>query len=132
MLLDEVGTFLQQNAEGTLGTDLFLFEMPPESPDVAVAVIETGGLAPEFIHSNPTRQTYERPTFQVVARDPNPKTARTKAENIYKLLGSVVNTSLSGTRYLRIFPTQSPFRLGRDENDRALIACNYEAFKEVV
>ncbi len=131
MLLDEVGTFLQDNAQGTLGTDLFLFEMPPEAPDVAVAVIETGGLAPEFTHSDPARQVYERPTFQVVSRDPNSETARSKAETIYRLLGSVINATLSGVSYLRIFPTQSPFRLPKDENRRAVVVCNYEAFKKV-
>ena len=37
---------------------------------------------------------------------------------------------LSGVRYLSVLPTQSPIDLGRDGNERHLLACNFEVVKE--
>ena len=129
MLLDEIGNYLQINGVGTLGTDLFT-GLLPDAPDAAVAIIEYGGTAPTHTLGGGTAK-YEQPRVQVVARATTYSAARSKIETIYKLLQAVSNASLSSVRYLSIEAVQSPFLLTRDENARAVLACNFQIVKEL-
>lgn len=126
-LLDEIGAYLEQNAIGKVGTNLFLSKLPP-SPDAAVAVIETGGAGPDYVMGQ-SQPVYENPTFQVIVRNKSYKIAREKAGRIWDLLGRVSNLPLGGRRYLQIIPLQSPFDLGPDENQREQVVANYEALR---
>jgi len=130
MLLDDIAIILTAAGLGTSGTDLFLSKMPP-TPDTAVAVYETGGQQPFYTHSG-GQQAYERPTFQVVARDPSYVAARTKIDNIWKTLGAIKNTAITDAFYLMIRPRQSPIDMGQDENERARLVCNFDVVKAVV
>src|ERR1051325_6921886 len=127
MLLDEIGAYLQSLSLGTVGTDLFLGSTP-DSPDACVTVREYGGEAPEFTLGPSV--AYEQPRIQIVCRAgvADYAAARTKAEAIYRAL-NVAEATLSATHYLRIEPLQSPFPIGRDENNRWEIAFNCSVMK---
>jgi hypothetical protein len=125
LLLDEIGAYLVAQGIGTLGTDLFLGEIPPKAPDAAVGLIETGGRAPEHTFGSAVgAPAWESPSLQVLARAKTYVAARNKAHDIYKKLDGLSNTTLSGVFYLSVFAIQSPFALGRDDADRELIAFN--------
>ena len=133
MLLNEVGTYLQANAIGTLGTDLFLGFMP-EKPDACVALYETGGLEPyRAMRGSPGSPVAERPRIQIVCRNTQYEyaAAREKARAINVLLDQLGETTLSGTRYLWVAAAQSPFLMGRDDARRVLIAVNFDVVKEL-
>lgn len=126
-LLDEIGAYLEQNAIGKRGIDLFLSKLPA-SPDAAIAVIETGGTGPDYVLGQ-SQPTYENPSFQVIVRDKSYKSAREKAGRVWDLLARVANLPLGAGRYLQIVPVQSPFDLGPDENQREQVVANYEAMR---
>lgn len=130
-LLDEIGALLVANGLGTLGTDLFLSLLPANVASASVVITETGGSAPEYVHES-LEASVERPSFQVVVRDTGYANARSKANDIWKLLSKQRNTLLSGVKYLSIRPVQSPFPLGPDENERIQIITNYAVVREVV
>lgn len=130
LLLDELGTYLQTNGIGTQGTDLFLGSLP-DRPDAAVAVLEYGGLAPEHTMGANTAPDFERPRVQVLSRHADYTTARQKAEDAYRLLDKLTATSLSSTLYLRIAALQSPTWLGQDQNNRHVVSCNFQVWKEL-
>ena len=53
----------------------------------------------------------ERPRFQVYCRHTVYATGRALVEAAYVALATVVNQTLTSTKYLRISPLQSPFQL---------------------
>jgi hypothetical protein len=123
-MLDEVGALIDANFPLTLATDLFLGDSPMGGPDSMVTIVETSGLAPLFAHDI-SGVNVEQPTFQVYCRANTYVAARAQAEGIFILLNQQVNTTLSGTFYPRIASLQSPFSIGRDDNHRAQVVCNY-------
>lgn len=129
MLLDEIGTYLQTNGIGTLGTDLFTGTLP-DVPDNAVALYEYGGVAPVST-LGPGQAKFERPRIQVLARATTYSAARSKIESIFKLLHGLANTSLSSVRYLLIEAVQSPFFMEKDANNRIKLICNFQIHKEL-
>lgn len=127
MLLDEIGVYLEGQAIGARGTNLFLGFLP-DAPDAAVALLEYSGLEGLYIHEI-AGPAYERPRVQVVARAATYTAARTKAEDAHKALGRVSNTPLSGVWYVSIDALQSPFLVERDANQRVVIGFNVQVIK---
>src|SRR5438309_2178295 len=103
MLLDEVGTYLQAQGVGTLGTNMFKGDLPPDV-DTVIAIIETGGFAPADQMGSQTLPGYERPSIQILCRAPTYGTARTNADAAWRALTKVTNQLLSGKLYQRIAP----------------------------
>lgn len=130
MLLDEIGTYLQNAGVGTLGKSLFRSpEFPTTAEDTATAIIESGGFRPGYVHDR-DGPSYDRPSFQLLHRAKDLAVARAKAELAWKALGLIKNRSIEGWRYLRVTPVQSPFGIGKDENGRELVSCNYDVIRE--
>jgi len=117
---------------GTAGGNVFVSQIPDSAPDTSVTIYETGGIGPSFGFAS-TEPLFETPGLQIVARSTSYATARANAESVYQALYAPVNASLTGstTYYLRVTPQQSPFDMGRDDNGRHQVVCNYLAEKEV-
>ena len=131
-VLDDLGTFLQTAAMGTLTEDLFLGIMP-DKPDVCTALLLNPGDDPISVMTRTAgKPPVERPSITVLCRGKknDHDVPHTKAESIYAVINNVVDTSLSGTRYLSIEARQPPFAVGRDENGRSLIGFNVDIWKE--
>lgn len=127
-MVEEIGTFLAAAGVGTLGTDLFIDNMP-DSPDTCVAVIESiVGLPPTRTLGSGLPVT-EMPRFQVYARAASKTTAHAKAKAAWDALEVVADQTLSGTRYERIEALQSPFLLKRDDADRWVFLANFQAHR---
>lgn len=125
-LLDDIDDLL---TTGGVTTTIYRGYMPP-SPDEAVQIIETGGLAPiHAMSGGPGNAVVERPTFQVIRRSPAYARARAEMNVIWKLLDGHGDVTVNGTRYQWIEARQSPFPLGQDESGRWLLACNFLAAK---
>jgi hypothetical protein len=129
MLIEELGTYLQGLGHGTLGTDLFLYQLP-DTPDTCVAIREYAGAEPEFVHDQATPNMI-RPRFQMVVRGPVIPDVMLKASQVWSSLVTINNTTIDGTFYQRLVPLQSPFLIERDENNRWVAGANFEAMKEV-
>ena len=132
-LLDEVRDFLAGAGLGlTSGVNLWT-AMQPDVPDVIVALYEYAGGSPTDTFAVPG--VYETQGLQVITRSDIAQTpgsytaARTLARGAFAALEAVTNQTLSGTRYLRIKPVQSPFSLGRDESQRWRFVFNAMCYK---
>ena len=134
MLLNDLGDYLSSGGVGTLGTDLFLGNMPA-SPDNAVAVYETGGRG--TVHAmNPSAGLAKiaYPHVQVVVRGGTNsyETARAVAQKAFLLLDGLPTRTINATSYLWGVAIQGePFLMGRDEQHRPIIAANYEIVKRI-
>lgn len=130
-LLDDIGTYLQTEVGSlTLGTNLFLGRLP-DDPDTCVSVYEYGGDAPVNTMGSDAMPPVEQPRIQLLTRAAGYSSARTLALSCWTAIESVLNESLSGTRYHRITANQSPFPLERDSQDRVLFAQNFRVQKEL-
>lgn len=129
-LLDEIGDYLSSQGVGTVGTTLFLGQMP-DTPDAAVAVLEYGGVEP--VRTMSSSPAYERPRIQITARAATYPVARSKAQQAWNALDGIGNRNLGspGVRYVFIEALQSPFSIGSDQNGRARSAFNCQIMKQV-
>lgn len=121
-LIDDLGTYLQTQSIGTLGTDLFQGHLP-DTPDNCVAIFETGGPAPN------KDLPLNKPTFQVIVRNASYATGRDKLEAIRTALHRKSNLSLvSGQTFAYYILAQSEGgHIGRDANGRDEFSMNFQA-----
>ena len=127
--LDHVCSYVDGATAFTESTNLFKGLMP-ETPDTCVTLYETPGRQPSEQMGNSQGGT-ERPNLQVISRASDYVTARTNAQTVWNALRLVTEQTLSGVRYLRIQPLQSPFLLNRDDNQRVRVAFNCMVEKEL-
>lgn len=132
-LLDILGSRVQSAVGSlTLGTNLFLSEMPPD-PDLAVAILETPGGPPTYSFSGggdtSTRPLQLTGRAQVMVRGAvdDYQTPRDLAEDVLSALEqTAANTTIDGVKVARIERLNGPFPSGRDGNDRKVIVGNVQ------
>lgn len=121
MLIDDLATYLQTNSVGTLGSSLFIGNMP-DGTDNCVMVDVTGGVAPS--KDVPIMQ----PTVQCLVRNTSFETGLTKIKAVRDLLHRLNdgNTLKSGgVDVMSCFAMQEPTHLGKDTNERHIFTCNF-------
>jgi len=124
-LLDDLGAALQTAAVGTLGTDLFLGELPETTVAPVLAVIEYPGEPGERTFGGPVTETSR---VQLMGRGLSYTDARAKVESAYDALDGL--GAASGTPALWIEALQPPFRVGTDDQQRVLVACNLRVLRK--
>jgi len=122
-LLAEIGAYLAQKSIGTVGTDIFLGQMP-DQPDSCIVLFEYAGSPPD-LHWNG-----EYPGLQVRVRNKSYAAGRAKIKEVVTELHGVHELTLNGTRYLLIKARGSPEVLKRDNNNRVELFVNFEIIKE--
>lgn len=123
-MIRDIAQYLQTNGVGTVGTDIFLQQLPA-NPDNVVALFQYAGEPPD-LHWNG-----EYPGLQVLVRNKNTEAALTKIEHIKNILHGISETTINNHRYLLIRARQSPELLEKDGNNRAIFVCNFRVIKEV-
>jgi hypothetical protein len=124
-LLDALGAHLQTSGVGTLATDIFLGVMP-DSPDACILIVEDNGVGPMQTFGASV-YSVERPRIRVfcrAARNDYPA-ARTKAVAVRAALGAIRNQTISGTAFLSVMPTSEFYPVGRDGDDRPVVAIDF-------
>ena len=130
-MLDDVGTFMAANVTAatlTLGTNLFLGRLP-ESPDTCVAIYETAGTAPDDVFGADSAPPIENAGLMCHTRAIAYSDCQSLAVDIMKTLSKVINETLTSTYYYKVEPSQSPFGLMRDDQERMVFSCNFTAVK---
>ena len=122
-MLAEIGAYLAQKSIGTVGTDIFLGQMP-DQPDSCIVLFEYAGSPPD-LHWNG-----EYPGLQVRVRNKSYAAGRAKIKEVVTELHGVHELTLNGTRYLLIKARGSPEVLKRDNNNRVELFVNFEIIKE--
>lgn len=119
MLIRDIAQIIEAKGIGTIGTDVFLGQLPP-SPDAVVALFPTGG----FAHDRPLPDV--RMTAQVLVRD---KSYQEGYERIWRIFNTLDG---GGNRFL-LAPSgrkmvaqamQPPLFLERDGNNRSIFVFN--------
>ncbi|MDQ6989197.1 MAG: minor capsid protein [Mariprofundaceae bacterium] len=116
-VLNDVGTHLQTSGIGTLGVDVFLYQLPHQ-PTEAVAVIPTGGprLAADL-------NAIKRVQFQVLIRADSITSGMQKAEKVFSALDNQANVLANNPG--RIFGDHEPGVHFRDANNRVVFSLNF-------
>lgn len=127
MLLEDLGTYLQAEGLGVLGTTLFLGGLPVDAPNVSTqdaitALVETPGFPAEYVHDVGGVQ-WEQPVLQTLTRGApyDYAGAREWAQAIYLALGRIRNQVLSGTYYFWVMPLHSVWKLRDDDYSRPIM-----------
>ncbi len=122
-------TYLEAQAVGVAGTDLFVGPLPDAPLDVT-ALIETGGdQSIRAMAAGAGQALAERPTVQVLTRGSTPQIARARVDAVRAVLDGLNRATLSGKFYHSILGAQPPTWLGYDENRRSLYTWNLEVVK---
>jgi hypothetical protein len=136
-LLEDLGTYLQTEGLGTLGTDLFLGGLPVDAPnvttqDAVTALVESPGFPAQYVHT-PLGVSVEQPVCQILVRGApyDYGGARDHAQDIYLALGKISNQTLSGTFYFWCLPLQSVFKLRDDDYARPILTGQFRIAKSV-
>jgi minor capsid protein len=132
--LDELMIFAQTNSVGTIGTNLFRFNLQdgPGVPDAQVALIPYGGMPAQQAFGSDVIK-WEFPRCQVMCRAAKGefRAAYQKAEDAYRAFAKISAESLSGTFYHSVTCLQPPFFLDTDTNERPRFAFNLAIEKEL-
>lgn len=130
-MIEEVGAHLAASSTRFVaGTTLFYHSLPESTSDAkpTCGLFEAFGLGPVRTMNGSNLPPIERPAVRVICRStaaetadvPSPVNARVLAQKAWHILERTVDTTLSGTTYLRIEPAHSPYAIGRDEIGRHL------------
>lgn len=129
-ILDDLAAYIDASTTLTAGTDLFATVMP-EAPDNCVAIIPVPGPAPVDTMGT-GRPSVDTPRVQVLSRHKDrPDLAESRAREVWNAFGSIGDGVLGGgsERTLRVQVDQSPFLVGRDQNDRPIFGFNSQAWR---
>ena len=135
MLLDDMGLYLSDNSVGTLATDLWLGNLP-EDTDNVVAVFEYEGEPPlNTMNPDPGNAISEFPRVQILVRNTSYTTARTKMNDIFKLLDGYTGEQ-NGVRYKVIKALGSPGLLEKGKTTASgkvltTLVCNFSVNKDL-
>lgn len=121
--------YLEDELVGTIGTDLFVSELPAGKPEGMVLTMYPG--APPELTCGSNGITVDMPRFQFQAHYATETTAIAKAEAAATALAKVANQSIEGTRYRSVTVLQTPGLLYRDKNNRSVFGFNGEAERDV-
>ncbi len=120
--IEQVATYLQAGGIGTLGTNLFISNLP-DSVDSCVAVFDTGGMTPDIYL--PTKE----PTFQVLVRSTTYDLGKAKIDAIRALLHRNFNVTLVvGQTYVySILAMSEGGHIGQNERGLDEFSMNFKA-----
>jgi hypothetical protein len=120
--IEQVATYLQAGGIGTLGTNLFISNLP-DSVDACVAVFDTGGMPPDIYL--PTKE----PTFQVFVRSTTYDLGKAKIDAIRALLHRNFNVTLVvGQTYVySILALAEGGHIGQNERGLDEFSMNFKA-----
>jgi len=133
MLLDDIATYLAASST-RFGVGISLtVSIQPAAPGTLTSLYEAGGVSPvHYFSTGAQTREFERPSMQVIARSTSYQVARANIEEVFTLLDGIHDRGLpttTGTHYQSVDAIQSPFPLGRDENERWRLAVNFTITK---
>lgn len=123
MLLDDIASYLVGQGTATVYKDQL-----PANPDTTLAVFTIPGPSPT--HTMQAPHVLEEPRIQILVRSQSLQTAHQNAKSIYDLLNGLRTKIINGVRYHWITASTQPYSMGRDENHRYIVACQYDVKKD--
>lgn len=132
-MLTELVDWLEAYDTGALGltegTNIFKGVLNNTSVN-AGSLVEYDGLGLVESQTSEGDDLTEMPRVQVMWRSSDYETGMSKIRTIWKALESITNETIGAGLYQRVHSDNSPFQVGKDENDRWLFACNFTVTRE--
>ena len=119
--LDDLGTYLQTNSIGTLGTDIFYNGL--DTVPNCIAITPYRGSNTYHIVSNVKNP--HSVNINVLVRNSDGDTAKSKADSIYLLIGDVANTIIGTTKFLFIQAKSLPVLDSKTESGLTIYSVNF-------
>lgn len=123
--IEAIGTYLQAQGQGTLGTNLFIGVMPG-APDALVTLYEGNSTAP-IVTMGAAAFAVDRLNVRAIVRGVREDypTPRDKALAIRSLLAGITHQTLSGITVMRVETDGYVIPLGPDDLDRPRFSVNF-------
>ena len=118
--LTDIGTFLQTNSVGTVGTDIFFDQIEDGN---CIGLFSQGGFKTKTTLRK--TMTLERPELGIRVKNFTKSTANTKAESIYNLLDLTFNTTMGSTRFKSIKALSPPFPILQSKTEGYIYSINF-------
>lgn len=126
MLLPDISDYL---TSGGVTASIYLGKEPPDPPTCLVLYEIPGRAAPHGMTNLAGQAAVEQPGLRVVSRSDSYATARLNADAAWKLLDGLPTRVINNCQYHWGMARESPYGIGRDEQDRPHLACNYDVIK---
>jgi hypothetical protein len=123
MVLDDMADYLSSGGMGTVYKDFL-----PPTPDTVTTVHTTLGNMPTFTMNGPA--VLQEPRVQVQCRSMSLESAHANARSAYELLCGLKNRTINGVLYHWVKASYEPVLIGKDQNARFTVACNYDIKKD--
>lgn len=120
--LEDIGTYLQTNSIGTLGTSIFYEEFDTVTTNCIVLIAQAGPGPKTTLRKY---MTLRKPELGVRVRNSDDYTAHTKAESICTLLDQTYNTTIGSTRFKSIKAIADPFYVSQSKNNSYIYSINF-------
>lgn len=106
---------------GTVGTDIFIGELPA-TPDDCIALF---GLPGNYIGDQREVASLQFPRFQVICRATSYDTASQKMQNVRSKLHGIYSVDIGSWRILRCHAEQEGGPIGSDDQNRFEFSINF-------
>ena len=126
--LNSLADYIQTNALGTKGTDLFIGFLP-SSASLQTVLTEYAGSTVDTMR---TPISLKKSSLQVMTHGARGDyvTPRTRIEAIQNLLCGIQDQTISGIRIIRVMPLGTINALGQNESQEFEFTANFEVIHE--
>ena len=122
-LLEDVAEYLEDATIGTVGTDIFINQMP-DGVDNCISLHATRGKPPEIVWDA------EFPGLFIRVRNTDPAASNAKANDVMMALHKLTNVTMEITPYYFITADGSPEGLGMDDKKRYIYTVQFSVIKK--
>jgi len=117
----DIGEYLEDQSIGTVGTDMFINELSSTTGN-CIGVYDGPGNFEDSVNVSDG-------SVEIIVRNSSQATAHTKIDSIITALNYVHKTTIESHSYLYIKCTQTPFPLGRDENNNYKVKTSFRVVR---
>lgn len=125
--IDDIGTYLQTNSVGTLGTDVYYNGFSASSPNCIALFYQAGNKEEETASGD---LTFRYPELGIRVRNASDASAKQKIDSIHALLHDISNTLIGSTYFVSIEAIADPFFVSQ-KNNQFIYSVNFSLEIEV-
>lgn len=121
-LIDDIAQYLEDQSVGTVGTNIFKSWLPDNDLAFSLAVLDTGGPAPDIDITS-----LKSPTIQVLIRAEDYSTGKTKLAAVRSALHGIIETTVGSSYILYMHALSEGGHIGRNERGQDEFSINFLA-----
>ena len=127
MIIQDIAEYLEDQARGTVGTNIFMSTMP-SSPNNCIAIYDQGEVTPDGELDSKVLMV------QIIVRNTSYTSMQTLVDNIvsdlHQIARSTGNPLIAGGKNIRYSLLRSSGYIGKDDTERHEYSLNFEVYVE--